>query len=92
MNEELATQTPEPETEIPLAHVVPTTFSTVTSSPLTWNALLVVVEPHPFTKMLLIETSSEEMSNPLPLVMFKVVFDVAFPIIVMLSSTSTFSV
>ena len=92
MKEELPTQAPEPEMDIPFEQSFPTTFSTVTSSPVIWNALWPVVEPQPFTRMLLIETSSEEMSNPLPLVMFKVVFDVAFPIIVMLSSTSTFSV
>ena len=90
-NVELPTQVPEPEIDIPFEQSFPTTFSTVTSSPPTWNALLPRVEPQPFTKILLIETSSEEIWNPLPLVMFRVVFDVAFPIIVMLSSTSTFS-
>ena len=90
-NVEFATQAPEPEIDIPFEQFFPTTFSTVTPSPAIWNALWPSVEPQPFTKILLIETSSEEISNPLPLVIFKVVFDVPFPIIVMLSSTSTFS-
>ena len=59
MKEELPTQTPEPEIEIPLEQSFPTTFSTVTSSPVTWKALWPVVEPQPLTNMLLIDTSSE---------------------------------
>ena len=65
MKEELPTQAPEPEIDIPFEQSFPTTFSTVTLSPAIWNALWPRVEPQPFTKMLLIETASEEISNPL---------------------------
>ncbi len=82
MKEELPTQAPEPEIDIPLEQSFPTTSSTVTSSPVTWNALWPEVEPQPLTNILLIDTSSEVISNPLPLVMLSVVLLVAFPIIV----------
>ena len=82
MKEELPTQTPEPAIDIPLSHVFPMTFSTVTSSPITWNALAPEPEPQPFTIILLIDTSSEVIENPLPLDMLSVVLLVAFPIIV----------